>query len=506
MAFEFTVKILDITSKSRSIIMNKDDAKKLRMNINDRVKVITKSGKETVCLLDITSTFISPGEIGVFYNISEDLEIKNGDRVIIELAPSPASIRFIKKKMDGRNLSKEEFKIIVSDIVNGTLSDLEILAFVLSQKFLGMDMDEIEFLTRAMAETGDILKFDEPVYDKHSIGGVPGNKVSLLIVPIVAAAGLLIPKTSSRAITSPSGTADTMEVLAPVEFDAEELKRLAIKTRGVIVWGGALNLAPADDIIIRVEHPLSIDPKPQMMASIMSKKIAVGVNFLVLDIPVGKGAKIENINDGRKFARQMVELGERVNIKVECGITYADQPVGHAVGPALEAKEALEALLGKGPTSLIEKSTALAGILLEMAGKATRGAGQDLAKKILYSGKAHKKMLEIIEAQGGDPKITPEKIPLAANSITIESPADGYVTRVSNSSINQIARIAGAPFDKTAGLILHRKVGYKVKKGDPLLTIYTENESKLTTAHSYAMANPPVTVEGMLLQRISENV
>lgn len=503
---QLKAKILDLTSKSKSVVINQEDAKRLRFNIYERIKVVTSDNKEIICLVDTTKTFIEPGEIGIFQNIAEEYHIKNGDLLLVEIAPLPLSANFIKKKMKGAELTKDEITAIVKDITSGTLSDLEILAFVLSQKFLGMNMDEVEYLTRAIAESGEKLHFDEPVYDKHSIGGVPGNKVSLLIVPIVAAAGLLIPKTSSRAITSPAGTADTMEVLAPVEFDSDELKRIALKARGAIVWGGALNLAPADDLIIQVEHPLAIDPETQMMASIIAKKMAVGTNFLVLDIPVGRGAKIEDMSEGRKFARKMVELGERVGIKIECGITYGSQPVGHAVGPALEAKEALEALMGKGPTSLIEKSTELAGILLEMAGIVTRGGGKDLAKQILRSGKALKKMREIIEAQGGDPKITPDKIPISDLSISIDSPADGYITRVYNAIIKNIARFAGAPIDKSAGVILHGKVGYKVKKGDPLLTIYAESESKLTAAHAYAMANPPITVEGMLLQRISDTV
>ncbi len=238
----------------------------------------------------------------------------------------------------------------------------------MEEEFHGMSMDEVEYLTRAMVETGITIDFARPCYDKHSIGGVPGNKVTLLIVPIVAAAGLLIPKTSSRAITSPSGTADTMNVLANIEFTASELKEMALKAGGTIVCGGKVGLAPADDILIRVEYPLCIDPRGQMRASIMAKKLAVGADFIVIDIPVGLGAKVETTEDARKLAQSFMELGDRLKVRVQCGITYGGQPVGHTIGPALEAREALLALQGKGPASLIEKSTALTGMLLEVGG------------------------------------------------------------------------------------------------------------------------------------------
>ena len=496
------VRILDISSNNRVAVLNKKDAQQLGIHLHDRVK-LAKGESGATCLVEITETFIPVGTIGVFKNVAEYLELKDGDYVDVDVASPPLSADYIKKKMDGKALTKEEIYDIIKDIVDGNLSQLEIAAFAIAQKYVGMTLEEIEYLTRAIADTGEKIEFDEMVFDKHSIGGVPGNKVSLLIVPIVAASGLLIPKTSSRAITSPSGTADTMEVLAPVEFEASELKRIAKKVRGAIVWGGALNIAPADDMIIRVEYPLSLDPRSQVMASIMSKKLAVGVNFLVLDIPVGTGAKVKTMDDARNFAREFVALGERLGITVECGITYGGQPVGHTVGPALEAKEALEALMGHGPTSLIEKATSLAGILLEMGGLAHRGYGEELAKEVLSSGKALKKMKEIIEAQGGNPNIKPEDIPIGDKSVTIHSPADGYVARVDNTAIKKIARVAGAPIDKGAGIKLHGKVGYKVKKGDPILTIYAESESKLTYAHTLAMQLKPITIEGMLLQRIS---
>jgi AMP phosphorylase len=374
----------------------------------------------------------------------------------------------------------------------------------MSEQYQGMDDDELLWLTRAIAETGTRIDFEKPVYDKHSIGGVPGNKVSLIIVPIVAASGLLIPKTSSRAITSASGTADTMSVLAPVEFSAQELRKIAAKINGAIVWGGGLNLAPADDAFITVEYPLQLDPEPQMIASILAKKLAVGTDFLVLDVPTGEGAKIATSEEAHRLGNRFIELGAKLGIRIKCGVTYGGQPVGHAVGPALEAKEALQTLEGTGPTSLVEKSTALAGMLLEMAGKATKGSGQQIAKELLQSGRALKKMKEIIEAQGGDPNIKSERITIGAHKQSVRAPADGYVTHVSNAAINQIARATGAPNEKGSGVVLYLKRGNKIAKGEPILDIFAERQTKLEEAYSLVAKLQPITIEGMLLEEIPE--
>lgn len=495
------VKMVDILTGLKVVLLNNSDALNLGVRPHDRIKVKTHK-RELTAMVNVTDSYVNQGEIGITPPLKKLFECDIGETMEVTTTSMPSSMEYIHKKMKGNSLNYNEIYAIVEDIVEGNLSELEIAAFVLSQQFLGMNMDEIEHLTRSMVETGEKIDFDEPAFDKHSTGGVPGNKVSLLIVPIVAAAGLLIPKTSSKAITSPSGTADTMEVLAPVSFNAEEFKELVKKTRGALIWGGALNLAPADDLIIQVEHPLRIDPVSQMIASIIAKKISVGVDNMVLDIPVGAGTKMESMEDAEKFANMIVEISKRLKMSTYCALTYAGQPVGHAVGPALEAKEALEALMGGGPTSLIEKSTGLAGFLLELGGVAPENKGQDYAKEILKSGKALKKMREIIEAQGGDPKVKPEDIPIGEHVASLEAKVDGYVTQVDNKSITKIAHTAGAPRDKGAGVVLNYKIGYKVSKGDKLLSIYAEKESKLYEATALATRTTPIIVEGMLLQKL----
>lgn len=505
MAAELKVKPFTYVSDQPTALLNPHTATDLGVMDGSRLRC-EHAGVSRI-LFVATSTSMPKDHVVFDKMATKALRVRPGKRVRVSYYPPPPSASHIKKRLEGSQLNRDEIQAIVNDIVDGVLSEPEICAFVLGQYFKGMTMEEVEYLTHSIAETGQKIDFGRSVYDKHSIGGVPGNKVSLVIVPIIAAAGLLIPKTSSRAITSPSGTADTMSVLADVEFSPEEFKRISLKAGGSIVWGGRLGLAPADDILIRrCEHPLGIDPPSQMIASVLGKKIAVGAKYLVLDIPTGRGSKVERTEDARSLASSFMEIGRRVGIQVVCGITYGSQPVGHAVGPALEAKEALECLEGGGPISLREKSTALAGVLLEMAGVATSGDGQTIAKQILGSGKALKKMKEIIEVQGGNPNIRSQDVNIGSHKASLLAPCDGYVSEVDNHSIGEVAKAAGAPSDIGAGILLHGKRGYVVKRGEPVLDIYGEHELKVSDAYALAQRLKPITVEGMLLHRIPDTV
>ncbi len=496
----FKAKVIPIRTARHTVIMNQSDTEELGLFEGDRVK-LTVDRKSTTATVQIAMGFINKGEIGVSLDTAEVCGISDGDDVNLIPVPKPLSFEYIRKKLDGKKLTREEIYEIVHDIVSDALTEVELTAFVLSSYIHGMDLDEIEWLTRAMIETGETLTFEEGiVVDKHSIGGVPGNKISLLIVPTIASTGLLIPKTASRAITSASGTADTMEVLADVNLSIDEIKEITMKVGGVIAWGGATNIAPADDKIIRVEYPLAIDPKPQLLASVMAKKGAIGAENVVIDIPVGEGSKVPNIEIGKSLANDFVELGRRLGLRVTCALTYGGQPVGRAVGPALEAWEALKTMEERrGAKSLIEKALGIAGILFEMVGKALNG--YEYAKQVFESGKTLEKFKQIIEAQGGDPNIKSDDIPLGDKTYDVVSPIDGAVANVFNDRIVKVARAAGAPKDKGAGVLLFKKGGQHVKKGEILFRIYAEKEWKLDKAIEIATKEPPVIVSGMILER-----
>jgi len=501
---KFRIKILDIATR-RGVLLNRIDARNIGVLDGDRVQVINpKNGIATTAAVTTTSTLAGQGNAGIYRSTNERLNLADDEEVEIREADRPASLDFIKKKMDGGRLTKDETLTIIKDVVNEDISAAELTAFITASYINPLDMDEVEHLTRAMVETGEQIKFaSRPIVDKHSIGGVPGNKISLVVVPIIAASGLKIPKTSSRAITGAGGTADLMEVLANVEFSAREVQEMTEKVGGTIVWGGATNIAPADDRIIIQEYPFKIDARGQMLASVMAKKFAVGANLVVIDIPVGSRTKVLTMQDGRKLAREFIELGERLGMKVECALTYGDIPVGHSIGPNLEVREALRVLEGASePNSFIQKSVSLAGIALEMSGKAARGSGAQMAQEILSKGKALEKFRQIIEIQGGDPNVKSEDIVPGEHQFVINSPASGYVIEMNNTSLITLARMAGAPHDRGAGILLHAKKGTLIKAGEPLFTIYADREWRLQKAIEEGRHLMPVIVEGMLLDRV----
>ncbi len=496
-------KPLDMETGRKIVVLHEQDAEELGHFAGDRVK-LTTPGATLIAIANSTKRMVQRGEIGTFIEVTEVLGLKPGDVLSVTLASNPQSVDFIRKKIAGEQLAAEEVYTVVDDIVAGKLNSIEMAAFVVAEYIRGMTTSEIVALTQRMVDTGDKLELDiSPVLDVHSIGGVPGNKYALVTVPIVAAAGLTVPKTSSRAITSAAGTADVMNVLANVTLDLNEIKRIVERVGAVLAWGGAVRLAPADDIIINTERMLRLDPRCQLLASVMSKKLAVGIDRILIDIPTGHGAKVEAVDQARSLAHDFMELGHRLNVQVEVAVTYGGQPVGYAVGPALEAKEALETLRGNGPGSLVEKATSLAGIMLELGGTASPGMGRQMALDILKSGKAHQKMCEIIEAQGGNSKIKPEEIPIGDKKEVVLAPSTGYVTHIDNKSINEIARAAGAPRNKGAGLRVILKEGRRINKDEPLLEIYAEHETKLDEALAIAKRQPPIEIEGMLLEKMS---
>ncbi|HSA38321.1 MAG TPA: AMP phosphorylase [Methanoregula sp.] len=504
---KFIAKILDIAS--RGILLNRADARRIGVLDGDRVQIISpNNGITAAAFVETTSTIAQQGTVGVYSITNERLHLEDGTEVEVREAGRPKSLDFIKKKMDGGKLSKDETFTIIRDVVNDDISAAELTAFITATYINPLDMDEVEHLTRAMVETGEQIKFtSRPIVDKHSIGGVPGNKISLLVVPIIAASGLKIPKTSSRAITGAGGTADLMEVLAPVEFSSTEVQHMTDKIGGCIVWGGATNIAPADDRIIIQEYPFKIDARGQMLASVMAKKYAVGANLVVIDIPVGQFTKVPNIQEGRKLAREFIELGERLSMKVECALTYGDIPVGHSIGAKLEVIEALKVLEGATePNSFIQKSVSLAGIALEMSGKAARGSGTAMAYDILSKGKALEKFRQIIGIQGGNPDVKSTDIIPGEHQFVVNAPASGYVVEMNNRSLISLARIAGAPHDSGAGLLLHAKKGKLIKAGEPLFTIYADRNWRLQQAIEEGRRLMPILVEGMLLDRVPSTV
>jgi len=495
-------KILEIHAGGKSIaVLSEDTAGILGVHSSDRIR-ISHGDKQIVAIANIAKGF-QDDHIGLYAEVSRALNLKGGEYVEVYYAHTPESLGYVQAKLRGEILQENQIRAIVSDVVEGHLSDSEIAAFVTALHIRGLSMTEAEALSRAMVDTGRTLKLDgKLILDKHSIGGIPGDKTTILVVPIIAAAGFVIPKTSSRAVTSPAGTADRVESLCPVNLTIEEIHEIVKKTNGCMAWGGALELAPADDIFIRVEYSLGIDPL--LLPSIMSKKKAIGATHVVIDMPTGRGAKIKTIGEANSLAYNFIELGKRLGMNVRCAVTFGEQPLGYAVGPGLEAKEALETIMGNGPLDLKEKATEIAGILFETVGLSN---GKEIADKLLKSGRAEQKLREIIEAQGGNPKIQPEDIRIGDKVAEITSEKDGRVLWINNQAVAQVAREAGAPKEKGSGVKLKVKLGETVKKGDVIMEIYAERNTKLEAAEKLAKASPLMGIgkrweEQMLIDQI----
>jgi thymidine phosphorylase len=421
-----------------------------------------------------------------------------GSLVTVTPASPPESLEAVRGKIHGRTLSQAEITAIINDLAHYRYSDMEIAAFLIGSASF-VTSDELLALTGAMAQAGTQLVWPDPiVVDKHCIGGIPGNRTSMVVVPIVAAHGLLIPKTSSRAITSPAGTADTMEVLARVNVGVEEMKAIVSACNGCLIWGGHVNLSPADDVLISVERPLSLDTREQMVASIMSKKLAAGSTHLLIDLPVGPTAKLANATEAMRLRKLFEFVGDRFGRTVEVITTDGRQPIGNGIGPVLEANDVMAVLSNDpdAPRDLREKSLRLAAHLLEHDPKLRGGAGYARARDLLDSGAALKQMQKIIDAQGPSNCSTE----LGHLNFEVKATREGTVSAIDCLRLNRLARTAGAPVDKGAGIRLFKKIGDHVEPGEPLYRVYTfdQPEYDLATAAAAADAGYAINDHGSL--------
>lgn len=443
----------------------------------------SENGESVVAVLNVVDddSIVAPGELGLSEQVFEQFGLPEGSSVRICPANQPHSFYYVHRKIAGDSLSHEQYLEIIRDIAANRYSKIEMTAYLVACAESGMNRDEVLYLTQAMLKTGEQIDWGESlVVDKHCIGGIPGNRTSMLIVPIVAAHGLFMPKTSSRAITSPAGTADTMEVFSRVELSIRQLQKIVRQLRGCLAWGGTAKLAPVDDVLISVERPLSMDSPGQMVASILSKKAAAGATHLIVDIPVGPTAKIRSQSTAMKLRKLFEYVGDNMGLELEVVITDGRQPVGRGVGPVLEARDVMQVLENdpKAPYELREKALHLAGRIIEFDPDVRGGQGYAIARDILDSGRALEKFLAIVQAQGKNHH--PPKLGRIRHEVLAQQ--SGEVKAINNFQIARIASLAGAPMDKGAGVDLHKKLGDQVQQGEPLYTIYAEFSSDMNFA------------------------
>ena len=453
--------------------------------------LVSHNGRSIVAnLYHVTSDLVGVDEVGMSDSAWQSLGLDIGAKVTISHPPPLESLSAVRGKVYGKRLNHSSLAQIVSDVAAGRYSNIQLSAFITACAARALDHNEICALTQAMVETGNRIAWNrKPIVDKHCVGGLPGNRTTPIIVAIVAACGLTIPKTSSRAITSPAGTADTMETLAPIDLDMSAMRRVVEREGGCIVWGGAARLSPTDDILIRVENVLDLDSEGQLVASILSKKIAAGATHLVLDLPVGPSAKVRTRENAEMLSQSLNEVGAEFGLVVRTLVTDGLQPVGRGIGPALEARNILDVLQMKpsAPEDLRQRALLLAGHILELGGAAGPGEGLGLAKATLESGRAWIKFQRICEAQGG------MRVPrIADHRRVVTASSTGQVTSLDNRRLAKVAKLAGAPEDNAAGLELHVRVGDRVDIRQPLYTIHSESPGELAYALNYARANPGI--------------
>lgn len=484
------VRRLGLLTQDDAIVLMRSDCHVCKSEgLSSRARVLLSAGGHEVIatLYQIDNHWLTAEEAGLSEVAWTRLRVADGEPLIVRHAPTLESLADVRRRIYGGRLDGKAFQTIIGDIAAGRYADIHLATFIAACSAFALDVDEITHLTRAMVEVGDRLSWaSEVIADKHCVGGLPGNRTTPIVVAIAASLGLTMPKTSSRAITSPSGTADAMETLAPVELDLAHMRRVVEAEGACVAWGGAVRLSPADDVLIRIERALDIDTEGQLIASVLSKKIAAGASHVVLDLPVGPTAKIRTEEAGRDLATHMRAVADVFGLKTRFVMTDGSQPVGRGIGPALEGRDVI-AVLSEAPDAPLDLRTraiAIAAAVLELAGAAPEGAGAAIATEALASGKAWAKFQRICEAQGG------MRIPPVAKlKRTYPAPRSGVLTHINNRKISRLAKLAGAPDDKAAGVDLHVRLGDQVVAGRPMVTIHAEAPGELEYALEFAATN-----------------
>jgi thymidine phosphorylase len=452
---------------------------------------VTLGDRHLIATLNVVSpSILGQDEASLSESAWHALRAEEGARIELSHPEPLESLSALRAKVYGQPLAPAAWHDIIADVAAGHYSNLHLAAFVTACAGDRLDLAETIALTRAMIDTGERLTWlEHPVVDKHCVGGLPGNRTTLLIVPIVAAAGLTIPKTSSRAITSPAGTADTMEVLAPVDLSLEEMRRVVEREGGCIAWGGNVRMSPADDLLIRVERPLDFDSEGQLVASVLSKKIAAGSTHILIDIPVGPTAKVRSAAVAERLIARFAAVGAALNARVKVHVSDGAQPVGRGIGPALEARDVLAVLQGDraAPADLRQRALALAAKVLELATATEPGSGLARAAQSLASGEAWRKFQAICEAQGGL-----RRPPRALLTHEITAVRAGVCRTIDNRRIAQVAKLAGAPGAAAAGVDLHARLGTRVDAGSPLYTVHAQTRGELDYALAYVAKHPDI--------------
>ncbi|MEW5249307.1 thymidine phosphorylase family protein [Microbulbifer discodermiae] len=462
---------------------------------NTRLRIQAGERSLIATLNTVSPAILAADKIGFSDSAWAYLGLRRGQRLQVSHAPLVPSLSALHKKIYGHRLDPEEINGIIRDIKHRLYSDIEISSFLTANAAGKPSVAEITALTHAMVNCGNRLHWPEgrKIYDKHCIGGLPGNRTTPIVVAIASAAGLTIPKTSSRAITSPAGTADTMEVLTQVDLTLEQLRAVVTETGACLAAGGEVGLSPTDDLLIRIERALSLDSPGQLVASVLSKKVAAGSTHVLIDMPVGPTAKLRNQLEAEQLATLFYRVAEPLQIKLCCVLTDGSQAIGYGVGPVQEARDILAVLRNEpdAPEDLRERSLYLSAQLLSMTGEAPYEQARDQAREILASGLAWQQFQSICAAQGGLKEFAE-----GAYQSELRAQCQGPLISMDNRRLARLAKLAGAPSSPEAGLHLRVKTGNLVAPGQPLATLYAATPGELAYAREYFHHNSDIFAIG----------
>lgn len=478
------VQLLDIKDGERLIVLlNPKQAMAFGINLNNKVQLTKANGEYIVADVSLSEAVLE-GSVAICADISEKLNFENNELVAVSLAESSStSYEAIRKKMKGETISYDEMFAIIKDISENKLDDTMMTYYVASSFFYPTTDEEMYQTAKAMAECGVMFKYPkgEIIADKHCIGGVPWNETTMILIPLIASLGIKIPKNFSKSITSPAATGECVNVLMNINFNKEGIEKLVKDQNCCLVRWGGLDLAPADDKLIKVQYPLSMQSRAKVVSSIMAKKYAMGVTHSLIDIPVGPTAKVSSMKEAKDWKKKFEYVGKKLWMKMSVQITEANEVIGNGVGAVMQVREVLR-ILQQHPeraADLENKVIFLASKIIEEVGLAKGKEAVKLATHQLVSWAAWEKMQAIIQAQGGNPEVNSEALPLGKHTFDIIAEKDWVLKIIDLHDINAICRKLGCPVIDQAGLYLYKKTGDKIKKGEVICKLYAQDEVKL---------------------------
>ena len=486
-----TLKVLPLPVKNAdtfTAVLNEEQALGFGITASDKITITKQNGEKLVTNVAVSSK-VPAWDLGVYENVIERFPLEKDEVVAIEVAESSSiANEAIRKKMKWETITYDEMYAIIKDISEWKLSEIMMTYYVASSFFYPTTDEEMYQTAKAMAECGVMFKYPkwEIVADKHCIGWVPWNETTMIAIPLLASLGIKMPKNFSKAITSPAATGECVNVLMDINFDKAWIERLIEENNCCLVWWGGLDLAPADDKLIKVQYPLSMQSRAKVVSSIMAKKYAMWVTHSIIDIPVGPTAKVTTMEEALDWKQKFEYVWKKLWMKMTVQITPANEVIWNGVWAVLQVREVLRVLQQheKRPLDLEAKAIFLASKIIEIVGLAKgKKDAERIARKQLESWEARKMMQKIIKAQNGrNPDIRSEDLKPWIFTKEILADCDGKIKKVDLHNVNHIARRLGCPAIDEAGIYISKRLGDKVKKWDVLFTMYSTSEAKIDLA------------------------